>query len=331
VSKKQSKISPATNTAGKNRKSANRWRISQSRCRRLCFECENLAAADAAADLARPLASFIARDGKLKAAWERGQFLRNLEALAGVVETVSEAAGKLKLSSGRQLREILDTDIEAADIWSQTRLDTRIAARQALLAAARDGNQAAIKAVENYLRDDQRAASSGPDMSKLMQKQVADLFDVNRLTVRNWVERHGCPQNADGSYDLGQVIKWFSNYQRRKSGTHVVPADKLRDLKVERMALQLSEEKGELLNREEVIAGLLARWRNIVGAFKYKRRELASMCHNQTVEGIEDIVGRFFAELQQKQLEVPEFLKLEAGAEKKLIELFDLLTTKDTK
>lgn len=309
-----------------NRKSARRsYRISQTRVKRLGYECENMAAADVEADLSRGLVDILTADGKLRAAWERGRFLRNLAALAGVVETVSEAAGKLKLSSGSELRSILDLDPEAANIWDQTRLDTRIKTRQGLLKAVEDGNQQAIRVVENYLRDDQRAAAAGQDMKKLLQRQVAELFGVTRITVKNWVDSHGCPQNADGSFDLGQVIRWNMNYQSRRAGGHVEPTDKLRDLKAETMALQLSEKKGELLPRDEVIAGLIARWSNIVGAFKYRRRELASMCHNQTVEGIEDILGRFFAELQGRQLEIPEFLSLPADAEAKLRECFEIL------
>lgn len=322
---KNRKFMPKASKIANRKSPARRWRISQARVRRLGYECGNIADADVKADMSRNLSDVLGGDVKLARAWERGQFLRNLEGLAGVVETVTEAAGKLKLSSGRELRDILDNDSEAADIWDQKRLDTKIRTRQGLLKAVEDGNQQAIRVVENYLRDDQRATAAGPDLKKLIQRQIAELFDVTRITVKNWVDRHGCPQNIDGSYDLGAVIKWHTNYQQRQHGGHVEPADKLRDLKAERMALQLSEEKGELLNREEVIAGLLARWQNIVGAFRYKRRELASMCHNQTVEGIEDILGRFFAELQGKQLELPDFLKLPENAGKLLQQLFELL------
>jgi len=63
----------------------------------------------------------------------------------------------------------------------------------------------------------------------------------------------------------------------------------------------------------------------MVGAFTYKRRELASMCHGQTVEGIEDILSRFFEELQRKQLELPDFLEVPENAEKLLQQLFEML------
>jgi len=325
--------------SGVNRKSTIVNRQSRSRkaklsiaaAKSLGYTSENQTAADAASGLDVTLAGLFRykKYATQKKAFERGQFLRNLEALAGVVETVSEAARKLGLASGSALREILDTDIEAGNLWNQKRLDTKIKAREGLITAAEAGNQAAIRAIENYLRDDQRPAAAGPDLHKLMQKSIADLFDVDRLTVRNWTERHNCPRNADGSFDLASVIRWWKGYESRKSGAHVEPGDKLRTLKAEEKQLDIAQRRGELLDRNEVIAGLVARCQLAVGAFNYKRRELANMVHNQTVEGIEDILGRFFEDLQRQQLDVPEFLELPAEAAGKLQECFKLLTAEN--
>lgn len=304
----------------------NLYRISQTAVRRLGYECADLAEADSAAALARPLAEFLGRDEKLMAAWERGQFLRNLKAKASVVDTVTEAASALKLQSGQALREILDTDLEAANIWFQTRLDTRIRVREAMLEAAKEGNQKAISVVENYLKDDQKQRPAGTDLTRLIQKEIADLFDVTRITVNDWTNKHRCPRNADGSYNLYEAIKWYDNYLRSRAAGKAPTADTLRDMKAEQMKLDLAERKGQLLPREEVVAGLVARAQAMVGAFTYKRRELASMCHGQTVEGIEDILSRFFEELQRKQLELPDFLELPAAAEEKFNELLEILT-----
>jgi len=302
-----------------------KYKISQTAARRLGYECADLVEADSAAGLSRPLAKVLEKDPKAAEAFEQGQFLRNLKALASVVETVSEAARKLGLSGGNELRELIDTDAEVGDLWNQTRLNTKIQAREALLEAAKDGNQAAIRVVENYLKDDAKVPA-GPDMRHLSQKQIAELFDVDRLTVRNWELRDKLMRNADGTYDLYDVLKWFKDYSERKAGTHVAPADELRDLKAAEKKLDLAERKKRLLPREEVIAGLVARVQAMVSAFNYKRRELASMCHGQTVQGIEDILNRFFEELQRKQLELPEFLELPAEAETKLAEIFEMLS-----
>jgi len=301
------------------------YHISQTNVRRLGYECESLVDADLAAELARPLAEFLSRDAKLQDAWERGQFLRNLKGLASVVETVSEAARKLELSSGNELRELIDSDPEVGDLWNQTRLNTKIQAREALLAAAKDGNQAAIRVVENYLKDDAKVPA-GPDMHHLSQKQIAELFDIDRITVRNWELRDKLPRNGDGTYDLYVTVKWYKDYMARKGGATVPAADTLRDMKAEQMKLDLAQRKGQLLGREEVIAGLVARVQAMVSACNYRRRELASMCHGQTVEGIEDILGRFFEELQRKQLEMPEFLDIPDAAQQKLVECLEILS-----
>lgn len=298
----------------------------------LGYTCENLTAADTASGLDVTLAGLFRykKYSAQKAAFERGQFLRNLEALAGVVETVSEAARKLGLAGGTALREILDTDSEAGNLWNQKRLDTKIKAREGLIVAAESGNQAAIRAIENYLRDDARPAASAPDMHKLTQKAIADLFDVDRLTVRNWTERHNCPRNVDGSFDLGSVIRWRLDFEKRKSGAHIEPADELRDLKAEEKRLNIAQRRGSLLDRDEVIAGLVARVQQMVTAFNYRRREVATMCHNQTVENIENILGRFFDDIQRRQLELPDFLELPAAAAEKLKECFKCLATEGT-
>jgi len=316
-----------------NRQSGRRKRtLSVAAAKSLGYEFDSITAADAGSGLDVTLVGLFRykKYAAIKAAFERGQFLRNLAALAGVVETVSEAARKLGLSSGQVLRDILDTDIEAANLWNQRRLDTKIAAREGLITAAAAGNQAAIRAIENYLRDDAKPAPGGPDLNKLIQRQVADLFGCDRLTVRNWTDKQGCPRNVDGSFDLGAVIRWRLDYEKRKSGSHIEPADKLRDLKAEEKQLDIAERRGSLLDRDEVIAGLVARCQAMVSAFNYKRREVATMCHNQTIENIEDILGRFFDDIQRRQLELPDFLSLPEDAEAILKECFIILATEGT-
>ena len=313
-----------TKQGEKGRKKRTRLPIAAIKVRRLGFECEDLMAADGQAGLRRPLSRMLQKHASLAEAWQRGQFLRNLQGLAGVVETVSEAARKLGLPSGEALREMLDTDREVADLWNQTRLNTRIEVRKSVLEQARAGNQWAIRAVELYLREDSRPATAGLDTRHLMQKEIAELFGVDRMTVKLWNDKHGCPRNTDGSYHLADVIRWWKDYEKRKSGGKLLPADKLRDLKAEEKELDLAARRYELLDREEVIAGLVARWQNIVASFKYKGRELAVMIHSQTVDQIEMILSRFFEELQSEWLKLPEFLHLSEAASEKLAECLNL-------
>jgi hypothetical protein len=301
--------------------------LSEAHAQRLGFTCDDLAAADAELKGAYNLAKYFVHHPRIAKAFERGQFLRNLKGLAAVVMTVSEAAHKLGLGSGEELRQILDSDPESADIWSQTRLDTILAAREALLAAAKEGNQTAIRAVENYLREEKQAATAGlsMDLMHLSQKQLYELVGTTKVTLLEWEKKHGLPRNSDKTYDLRVFLDWYGKFCQRKGAVKIEPADKLRDLKAAKMQVELAERKGQLLPREDVVAGLVARVQAMVSAFSYKRRELASMCHGQTVEGIEDILGRFFEELQRKQLELPEVLELPEAAEAKLLECMEIL------
>lgn len=317
-----------TSKKKKNHKSPKRS-LTEAAAQRLGFECGDLAEADAASGIRPNLANYLQRHPRYKAAYDRGRFLANLKSLAGVVATVSEAAHKLALVSGEALREILDSDAEAADIWSQTRLDTIIAARQALLEAAKQGNQTAIRAVENYLREEKQTAGPAADLAHLLQKEVCELFAVSRVTLGEWQAKQGLPRNTDKTYNLCDVIRWYGEFSSRKSGGRILPADKLRDLKAAEKEIDLAERRGQLLDREAVIEYLTARWQQVIGAFRYKRRELAMMVHAQTVERIEDALGRFFEDLQNSWLNVPEFLQLPPEAEGKLAELFASLAEKE--
>ena len=315
---KNKKVSEATKPAKRIRgRSRPMRRLTVAAAKSLGYLSENLTAADADSGLDVTLAGLFRykKYAHLKAAFERGQFLRNLKAKAGVVDTVSEAAAALKLSSGQALRDILDTDIEAADIWYQTRLDTRIRVREAMLQAAKDGNQKAIAVVENYLKDQDAQRPAGSDLTKLLQKEIADLFDVTRITVNDWCNKQKCPRNSDGTHNLYEVIRWYGDYERGKTTGKMPSADTLRDVNAEINRLKLAKMRDELVEIEPVVAGLVKRWQVMVAAFQYKRRELATMCHGQTVDSMIDIFSRHFDDLQRQMLDVSDVLSLSAEAE----------------
>jgi len=300
-------------------------KLSGAAAQRLGFDHADLAAADIAFGGISNLGKYFERHPVIEKAFRRGQFLRQLKAFAGVVATVSEAAHKLGLTSGEALREILDTDAEAADIWNKTRLDTIVEARKALLEAAKEGNQTAIRAVENYLREEKQAAGPAADLNHLSQKEICELFGLSRVTLNDWENKFAMPRNDDKTYNLGELIRWYTEFAKKRFAGRAESSDKLRDLKAEKMQLELAESRGQLLDRNNVIAEFVTRWQLIVGGFKYKRRELASMLHGQTVERIDDGLARFFEDLQQQWLTVPECLKLPADAEAKFIELLTML------
>lgn len=306
--------------------------------KRLGFECEDLAAADIALHNERPrlrktLQKYCEKYSELGAAWERGQLLRNLKACAGAIMTVSQAAKLLGFEHGRALRELLDTDGEVSDLWEQTRIHAVARAKTALATAAEGGNQAAIKAMENFLYDEGEGARGGGNINynQISVSQAAELFGVSRQAIFLWYTKHGMPRNADKTINLREAIAWFERFTKAKvSGGSEGPADTLRDLKAEEKKMDLAHRRHELLDRAEVMAGYGTRWQKITASCRYKTRELAALVHNQTVDRSAKILEDFFSELQSQWLEVPEFLQLEAAAGKKFAEVLDLIKTDES-
>jgi len=317
-------------SAAQRRRNRPRFPVPELAVRRLGFECEDLAAADIILGKERPrlrktLDGYIKKHPELGRAWERGQLLRNIRACAAAIMTVSQAAKLLGFNRGAELRELLDTDGEIRDIWEQTRIQAIAAAKQALAEAAKEGNQRAIKAIEGFLYDEGEGRAVNINYSQLSINQAADLFGVTRQTIYDWYTKNGLARNVDGSINLKGAIEWYGNFVKRRPDGRVLPADRLRDLKAEEKKIDLAQRRHQLLDREEVTAGLLGRWQKIVGAFKYKGRELATMLHGQTVDSSEDIINRFFEDMQREWLTVPEFLYLPAAAAEKFDEIMQLL------
>jgi len=302
--------------------------ISAVRVKSLAYEHGALAAADGHCKLARPLADIIEKHPKLDVAWNRGQFLRNLEAEAASSPSLSRTAGHLGFT-GQQLRALLDGDCEADDLWRQGRMALEIRQNERVFERADEGKDWAVRLVEEFLKsaDDGGFPAAGRDTKRMMQKEIAELFAVTCVTVREWTDKHRCPRNGDGSYNLAEVIGWHIEFVKRKTPAgRILPADKLRDLKAEEKRLDIEHRRGNLLDRDEVAAGLLARWQAILGACRYKGRELAALVHGQTAENIESICERFFEDLQRQWLDVPsDFLRLPEAAEVKFGELLESL------
>jgi len=69
-------------------------------------------------------------------------------------------------------------------------------------------------------------------------------------------------------------------------------------------------EDDQRLNRDEVIAGFVARWQRIVTTFKDNKHKLALKVHGQTMDTTEDILGEFFDYAQRSWMNLPEYLPL---------------------
>ncbi len=100
--------------------------ISAAEIQRLGFECEHWTEADATIKTRRSLAELFKKHPKLKEAWSRGRFLRNIRELARVGFGVSKAAKLLGLANGQVLQAMIDEDLEVGNLWNKAHLEFHI-------------------------------------------------------------------------------------------------------------------------------------------------------------------------------------------------------------
>jgi len=334
--KLKSKKIPAKRLKSKPRSKAQRSRlpISEADITALGLECDTLAKASALAKLpgrysrtkpSRRLSDIFKKYPQLKTGWERGRFLRNLQQLGRTAVSVSEAARKLKLASGQVLREMLDSDAEVADIWEQSRLEVFVEAKAALVELAKDGNQAAIRAVEGMLR--QEASSMGTtDLNHITTAQLIELTAKSRQTVHDWVSKFSLPRNADKTFDLNEFFLWFERHTLAKAGKEDRPVtmNPYQARRVQLMDIEIDKQKARLLNRMEVLAGIAARYERLVNV-RRKIEELAAECAGSNNGQIREKLERFFDDLIEYQKQDFEELRLPELALTRFCEVLELI------
>jgi len=342
--KSKNSVNSVSSVVKKNRKKADKKkRVSKRKNRKLtppavkkaALECDDFASAEVMLniDVAGGLDALLKKKNNenLFAAWQRGRMLKNIGELAAVGVTPEEVEDKLQMEAGTFVK-MLETDDEVRDLWNQRRIDTIVAIKQSLVDRAKEGRALSARQVEQLLK--RELAAGHPDTSKLSTNQLADIVGKTRQTIYDWYTKHGMPRNSDETHDLRVFIAWFEKFvtdkARGKKTTDVDitdPHTKQTMLKAERIELELSERKGQLVGRDEVLAGLLARYQNLVNMCDRKGSELAMLLHGQTVEDNAKILGGFFDELRKTIIYVPEQLKLDEEAKAAFVKLLEGLAT----
>lgn len=315
-------------------KKQRRFPISLTRVRRLGYRCHNIIFADAIARTSRSLTDIFKTYPPLKAEWERGQFLRNLQAEAGSAPNVPRAASHLGFKSGAELRDLLDEDAEAKDVWDKARLALNVAQNKRVFDLAAEGSKWAIQLVEKFLTADENddTAMGGVNMARVRQKDLVELFGVSRDTIHQWTNTRNLPRNPDKTYSLADVIRWYTVFAGAKTTAKVTPASEKERLKNVRLAMDNAARRHELLSREEVTGRWVQFWELMVATFRYKKREIATQVHGHTVDNAEKILERNFEEIQRAFCEVPEVLDLPPAATAKFEELIEIIrNTEDGK
>lgn len=302
--------------------------ITEADVRRLGLECESLPAAESEVKLPgrysvkkspRRLSAIFKEYPQLQEAWDRGRFLRDLKAVARTGASVPEAAKKLGFAHGRVLRTMIDEDPEVKDLWKQTRLEVYVEIKTALVGEAKDGNQAAIKTVEKFLLEEKEHPAFDPAHITLLQ--LKELTGKDPKTIYDWRTKAGLPRNADKTFDLGIVWAWHEGYLLKKITAEKAPVasrDPLREVRAEKLRVELAKHRNDLLVRSEVICSQIAWAQNVRGFLERGVGELARLCSNQPRERIAEIHRSFFRDLLAAVAKVPPELNLSAEQDREL-------------
>lgn len=323
--KKKSSKKPASKKATKKKvakkKSAKKKRIrlpiSAARVRVLAMEFETLAEADASIAESINLVEVIGLHKQLVAAWGRGRFLRNIAIQAASPMTAQEAAYAMSMAP-EQLAEILANDIEAADLWDQGSIGASVSIKMKMVAQADAGNRTAIAAVSKMLADVRRPEM---DFNKVSESQMVVLFGVSRVTLHKWRTTKGAPRNdRDHTWSLPAMISWYAGFSASKgSPASAMPAERpgsVQALKAERMKRELEAERGQLLDRGEVVAGIIARLQVIVNAAANIPDQLAGELEGADADTIAASLRKMFDGIMKALQSTPQELKMSEKAEK---------------
>lgn len=294
--------------------------VEKAEVRRLGLESENLTAADAAITTRRSMADLLKKYPELKAAWERGRFLRNLRDLARTRASIPETAKRLGFESARALQALMDEDVEVADLWDQTQLAVTLELKTAVMDAAREGKADAIRAVEAMLQSEKETA--GADLTRITTRQLVEITGRARRTIHDWVNKFGMPRNVDKTFDLSIFLAWFEDYLLGKSGKEEVPEvilDPYRAMKVEKLKAELARHRNETLDRKAVIIQLVAWAQHLVSYCNRHNDELSRLCIGQPRVKVLEIHRQFFRELHAAIARVPKELHLSDDKEKELV------------
>jgi len=321
------------------RKSSKRY-LSLAQAQRLGYECGNIAEADKVSGLSSNLSKYFERHPKVRASFDRGRLLKYLVELAPNTD-IHNAARKLKqlgfsrFEKGQDLRDFLDSDAEADELWETARVNGEIDNWKWLRQTAADGNVRAIQLLDKWTvdRQQEKGMAGGVNFKRVPTKLMAELFGTTRQTIHDWWTSKGLSQNLDGSFDLYRVIPWFEDYTLKKAvrGKEAVgPLNPFQAVKTERERLRLEQDRGELIERGVFIAWRCSILQSIVNAFN----ALPDLANRVFAQSREEIVARledFRDEIMAKLQHVPTELRLSEEANEKLMELYELIKPMKTK
>jgi hypothetical protein len=304
----------------------------------LGLECQNLTEAEpkATLDVGIPLVEFVDAHPEAKAAWEKGQLMRALLAVAAAAGTMTEAATWLTkrgwgpFPTGKDLRHAIDGDVELRNLWDQHRLNNKIATRSGIIAAAIDGNQWAIQAADRYLRDlDEDDGAKKTDWNVITLGQLVELMGVTRQAVWKYRDQAGMPCMGSGPaarVDLKKWLPWYTEFMNKKIGGQkaLTTASPLQDRKVRKLDLEYKIQMGQVVEEGAFIGWTTACLQAVIASFA-DLPEVANQMFGQPREEIVKALQRLQDDMAGRLQRTPEELHLSEEAQGKLREFYEVL------
>ena len=302
--------------------------LREAEVRKLGLRCEDVADADSEIRTRSPLVLILKRYPRLKKAWDRGRFLRWLREVAAQAPTIAQAASHLGFSE-QEFQELLDNDLEVADIWKKEQLKLYVETRRQVFELAADDVSWAKKCIYDLMTKHPEAGLKANILEiGITTEQLAQLTKKSIQTIYNWIKKFNLPRQANKTFDLGTFFSWFEEFLLKKASgenASITPLDPLKQVKAERIRLELQKSRKELLARDEVIAGQIVWFHNIIGCFERGIGELTRLCYGQPREKIAEIFEKFFVQLHIESCKVPKEFHLSKIQERDLIEFLQSL------
>lgn len=307
--------------------------VSAARIKLLGLECNSITEAQVKlnpdGDKEINLVKLLAQHDQLQEAWKRGRFLRTLRGLAATGTEKAVAATRLGFENPAGLDDLFVNDLEAADIWHNSQQDAFIKMQFSLYRLAEKGNHQAIKAMKEIIKAEHVKQTNGANFHRVTHKQMLELLNINKTVLYYWRTTCGLKTNDDGTYDLAVFLVWYKQYYeglaagKKKEASHA--SDPLKSAKAEKLEMEIQRQRGQLLNRDEVLAGLLARHQVLITWASHRPADLGRLCQGQKADRIEKLIRKSIDELRNNLCNVPAELQLPPGIEKEFIELMKKL------
>ena len=314
----------APKAAKKKRKKIDNLNVTDLQIKNLARKYKTIAAADEACVISLPLAEVFKRKSRLITVWDKALVVNTLEYCASVSMSKLQTALKLGFKEASELEALLESDIEARDIWAHSRLMAVIASKDALTVAAHAGNQAAIKAIARFLEDESPELDEG-DYYQVGREKIAEMLGVQPKAITIWKQQEGMPCLPGNKYSIPVCVKWAIERAVNKVRSKVITISPLTQAKIEEKKISNQKLRGELLDRKAVVQRFTSIYQAILSEWTRLVRDLAPVLANKTDTHISQILSKERANFVARLRDVPRELQLGQEAKAAYMEFFDVL------